>query len=116
MEQELKILTERVNTLQYNVAPHLHGEISKLKETLVMWRDDMTSMLQTWQGQVEEICNMLTRIRELKVQLANGVESEEQRQEINNEIFQILEEITCAYRRIYGSFNAGEWPSPFQRA
>ena len=116
MEQELKILTERVNTLQYNVAPHLHSEISKLKETLVMWRDDMTAMLQTWQSQVEEICNMLTRIRELKVQLANGVESEEQRQAINYEILQLLEEITRVYRQIYGTFNAGEWPSPFQRA
>ena len=116
MEQELKILTDRVNTLQYNVAPHLHGEISKLKETLVMWRDGMQAMLQTWDNQVEEICNMLTRIRELKVQLANGTESEEQRQEINLEINQMLEEIACAFFRMFGTFNAGEWPSPFQRA
>ena len=112
MEHELKTLTERVNTLQYNIAPQFYNEVTKINERLMRWREDMTSMLQTWQTQVEEICNMLTRIRELKVQLANGVESEDQRQAVNSEIFQMLEEITCAYRRIYGNFNNGEWPSP----
>ena len=112
MEHELKTLTERVNTLQYNIAPQLYSEVTKINERLMRWRDNMTAMLQTWDGHVSEICAMITRIRALKVQLANGVESEEQRQEINCEIFQFLGEITCVFRRIYGSFNGGEWPSP----
>ena len=45
----------RLNTIQYNICPHIYKEINGIKTTIKIWRDDMQSMLRTWDARMQEI-------------------------------------------------------------
>ena len=55
--------------------------------------NDGISLVQTVDGAAEETVNMLQRIRELAVQSANGTYSSAQRNQMNNEVSQLKQEI-----------------------
>ena len=65
---------------------------------------DGVSVLNTAEGAITEIQSMLTRLKELSVQAANDVNSDDEREAIQKEIEQINNEID----RIYGSLNGIE--------
>ncbi|MBF0470528.1 MAG: flagellin FliC [Gammaproteobacteria bacterium] len=54
---------------------------------------DAISMLQTAEGGLQEISNMLQRVRELAVQSANGNYTSAQRTDLNTEVSQLTTEI-----------------------
>jgi len=54
---------------------------------------DAISMLQTTEGNVAEINNMVQRIRELAVQSANDTNTSEDRQKLQTEVDQLIDEI-----------------------
>lgn len=54
---------------------------------------DGVSFLQTTEGYTDEITDILQRIRELSVQGANGLYSDEDRSQINTEVNQLVDEI-----------------------
>lgn len=54
---------------------------------------DGISFLQTTEGYTNEITDILQRIRELSVQGANGLYSDEDRSQINTEVNQLVDEI-----------------------
>ena len=53
---------------------------------------DGISLLQTAEGALNEVHNMLQRMRELSVQAANGTETDDDREAVQNEISQLQEE------------------------
>ena len=55
---------------------------------------DGISLIQTAEGALNEQHSILQRMRELSVQAANGVETDEDREAVNNEIGQLQEELT----------------------
>ncbi len=55
---------------------------------------DGISLIQTAEGALNEQHSILQRMRELSVQAANGVETDEDREAVNNEISQLQEELT----------------------
>jgi flagellin len=75
---------------------------------------DGISLLDTAEGALQEIHNMLNRGRELSLQAANGIYSTEERTSIQVEIDDILREIdrisdttTFNSRRLFNSFGSG---------
>ncbi|MGL5253850.1 MAG: flagellin [Brevinema sp.] len=54
---------------------------------------DGVSFIQTTEGYLQELTNNLQRIRELSVQGANGIYTDEDRGYLNNEIGQLVDEI-----------------------
>lgn len=54
---------------------------------------DGISFIQTTEGYLQETQNVLQRIRELAVQSANGIYSDQDRQQINVEVTQLVDEI-----------------------
>jgi len=61
---------------------------------------DGTSLLQTADASLQDMQNMLHRIRELAVQAANDIYSDEQREVIQMEIDQLLSEINDVTRKV----------------
>jgi flagellin len=61
--------------------------------------EDGINLLTTAEGGLSEIGNMLHRIRELAVQACNDTNADEDRQKIDNEVRQLLEEITSLAER-----------------
>lgn len=60
---------------------------------------DGISLVQTAEGALNEVHTMLQRMRELSVQAANGTSSTEDREKIQQEIVQLLEEINGISKR-----------------
>ncbi len=54
---------------------------------------DGVSLVQTAEGALSETTNILQRVRELAVQASNGTQSTENREAINQEVLQLLEQI-----------------------
>jgi len=61
---------------------------------------DGQAMLLTTEGGLEEIGNMLQRVRELLVQAANDTNTQNQREMIEQEIFQLSQEIGSMQNRV----------------
>ena len=55
---------------------------------------DGISLIQTAEGALNEQHSILQRMRELAVQAANGTETDDDREAVNNEISQLQEELT----------------------
>jgi flagellin len=55
---------------------------------------DGISLIQTAEGALQESHSILQRMRELSVQAANGTETNDDREAVNNEISQLQEELT----------------------
>ena len=102
----------RLNTIQYNICPHIYKEINGIKTSIKNWRDDMQSMLQTWGGNMRTIRDMLMRIHELYVQMMNDVIDDQHKSAVKGEISQLFEEINRMIN-IFEAFNNGEWPEIF---
>jgi len=54
---------------------------------------DGISLVQTAEGALVETTNMLQRMRELAIQAANGTQGDENRVALNEEVFQLLQQI-----------------------
>ncbi len=61
--------------------------------------EDATSLIQTAEGSLTEVTNMVQRIRELTVQAANDTNTIEDRQKIAKEMVQLFDEIDAISRR-----------------
>jgi len=85
--------------------------------TAIRNANDATSLLQTSEGALEETTNLVQRIRELSVQAANDANTFENRDNIQSEVSQLIEEVdrvgnstTFNGRRLLdGSLNAKEF-------
>lgn len=71
------------------------GFRSQVRGTIVAQRNsqDGISLVQTAEGALSETTNILQRLRELTVQAANGTQSTENREALNEEVLQLLEQI-----------------------
>ena len=71
------------------------GFRSQVRGTQVAQRNsqDGISLVQTAEGALSETTNILQRIRELAVQAANGTQSTTNREALNAEVLQLLEQI-----------------------
>ncbi len=74
------------------ISEKLRGQISGLKRASMNAQDGI-SMLQTAEGGLQNVQNMLQRMRELSVQAANGIYTSSDRQEIQKEMDQLKAEI-----------------------
>ena len=61
--------------------------------------EDATSLIQTAEGSLTEVTNMVQRIRELSVQAANDTNTNEDRQKIAKEMVQLFDEIDAISSR-----------------
>ena len=71
------------------------GFRAQVRGTRVAQRNaqDGVSLVQTAEGALSETTNILQRIRELAVQAANGTQSTSNREALNQEVLQLLEQI-----------------------
>jgi len=74
------------------ISEKLRGQITGLKRASMNAQDGI-SMLQTAEGALGEVSNMLSRIRELAVQASNGTYTSNDRVEIQKEVEQLKNEI-----------------------
>jgi flagellin len=74
------------------ISEKLRGQISGLKRASLNAQDGI-SLLQTAEGGLQNIQNMLQRMRELSVQAGNGVYTTNDRAEIQKEVDQLKSEI-----------------------
>jgi flagellin len=74
------------------ISEKLRGQITGLKRAAMNAQDGI-SMLQTAEGALGEVSNMLSRMRELAVQAANGTYTSNDRVEIQKEVEQLKDEI-----------------------
>ena len=61
--------------------------------------EDGTSLIQTTEGSMTEITNMMQRIRELTIQGTNGTNTTEDRDKIKEEVGKLYDEITATANR-----------------
>ena len=84
--------------------------------------EDATSLIQTAEGSLTEVTNMVQRIRELAVQAANDTNTDEDRQKLAKEMVQLYDEIDAIAGRTEfngktlttGAFSAGTGSLYFQ--
>ena len=71
------------------------GFRAQVRGTQVAQRNsqDGVSLVQTAEGALSETTNILQRVRELAVQAANGTQSTSNREALNSEVLQLLEQI-----------------------
>jgi len=74
------------------ISEKLRGQIAGLQRASMNAQDGI-SMLQTAEGALGEVSNMLSRIRELAVQASNGTYTSNDRVEIQKEVEQLKDEI-----------------------
>lgn len=75
------------------ISEKMRGQIRGLEQAARNIQDGI-SLLQTAEGGLHEVHAMLQRMREISVQAANDTNSPEDRQHLQNEYEQLLEEIT----------------------
>lgn len=61
--------------------------------------EDGTSLIQTAEGAMSEITNMMQRIRELTIQGTNGTNTQEDREKLREEVDKLYDEITATSTR-----------------
>ena len=74
------------------VSEKMRTQIRGLNQAMRNTQDGV-SFIQTTEGYLQELTNNLQRIRELSVQGANGIYTDEDRGYLNNEIGQLVDEI-----------------------
>ena len=74
------------------IAGKMQAQIEGLDQASTNGSDGI-SVLQTAEGALNEVTDMIQRMRELSVQAANGTNSDEERESIQKEIDSLLEEI-----------------------
>ncbi len=76
-----------------SISEKMRSQIRGLKKASDNAQDGI-SLIQTAEGALNEQHSILQRMRELSVQAANGTETDEDREAVNNEIAQLQEELT----------------------
>lgn len=76
-----------------SISEKMRAQIRGLNKASANAQDGI-SLIQTAEGALNEQHSILQRMRELSVQAANGVETDEDREAVNNEIAQLQEELT----------------------
>jgi flagellin len=77
----------------YAIAQRLQAQVNGLNQATLNTQDAV-ALAQTGLGSLNDVSNMLQRIRELAVEYANGTTSESDKEAIENEVTQLKEEIT----------------------
>ena len=76
-----------------SISEKMRAQIRGLNKASANAQDGI-SLIQTAEGALNEQHSILQRMRELSVQAANGVETDEDREAVNNEIGQLQDELT----------------------
>ena len=75
------------------IATRLGAQIRSVNQAMRNANDGI-AMLQTAEGAMSEITNIITRIKELAVQSANGTNSTSDRSSLNDEVTSLISEVT----------------------
>jgi flagellin len=75
------------------ISEKMRGQVGGLKQAIRNAQDGI-SLIQTAEGALNETHSILNRMRELAVQAANGTNTDADREEIQKEINQLVEEIS----------------------
>src|ERR1051325_1200208 len=75
------------------IATRLNSQVRGVNQAIRNANDGI-AMLQTAEGALSEVTNIVTRIKELSVQSANGSNSSTDRTSIDNEVQQLIGEVT----------------------
>jgi flagellin len=89
----LRINSAADDVAGYAISQRLQGQVNGLNQAALNSQDAI-SLAQTAQGSLNDVTQMLQRIRELAVQYANGTTSESDKEAIEAEAEQLKEEIT----------------------
>jgi flagellin len=89
----LRINSAADDVAGYAISQRLQGQVNGLNQAALNSQDAI-SLAQTAQGSLNDVTQMLQRIRELAVQYANGTTSESDKEAIEAESEQLKEEIT----------------------
>ena len=76
-----------------SISEKMRGQIRGLNQASTNAQDDI-SLIQTAEGALNESHSILQRMRELSVQAANGTETDDDREAVQNEIEQLQSELT----------------------
>lgn len=76
-----------------SISEKMRGQIRGLKQASTNAQDGI-SLIQTAEGALNESHSILQRMRELSVQAANGTETDDDRESVQNEIEQLQSELT----------------------
>ncbi len=76
-----------------SISEKMRSQIRGLNQASTNAQDGI-SLIQTAEGALNEQHSILQRMRELSVQAANGTETDDDREAVNNEIAQLQEELT----------------------
>ena len=76
-----------------SISEKMRGQIRGLSKASSNAQDGI-SLIQTAEGALNESHSILQRMRELSVQAANGTETDDDREAVNNEINQLQDELT----------------------
>jgi flagellin len=88
----LRINTASDDVAGYAISQKLEGQINGINQAQQN-SQDAVSMAQTAQGSLNEVQQMLQRVRELAVQYSNGTNSESDKTAIQSEVNQLVSEI-----------------------
>lgn len=89
----LKVTTSKDNPSGYAIGTKMHMQMTGIT-TATQSSQNGISVIETADGALTEVSEMLQRLNELSIKAANGVESENDRKVIQEEVDKILEEIT----------------------
>ena len=76
-----------------SISEKMRSQIRGLSQASTNAQDGI-SLIQTAEGALNESHSILQRMRELSVQAANGTETDDDREAVNNEIKQLQDELT----------------------
>src|ERR1700722_1205316 len=88
----LRINSAADDVAGYAISQRLEGQVNGLNQA-TQNSQDAVSLAQTAQGSLNDVEQMLQRVRELAVQYANGTTSEADKEAINSEVTQLTSEI-----------------------
>jgi flagellin len=88
----LRINSAADDVAGYAIAQRLQAQVNGLNQATLN-SQDAVALAQTGLGGLNDITNMLQRVRQLSVEYANGTTSESDKESIKNEVEQLKEEI-----------------------
>ena len=89
----LRINSAADDVAGYAISQRLQAQVNGLNQATLNTQDAV-ALAQTAQGSLNDVENMLQRIRQLAVEYANGTTSKSDQEAITNEVTQLKEEIT----------------------
>jgi flagellin len=89
----LRINSAADDVAGYAISQRLQAQVNGLNQATLNTQDAV-ALAQTGLGSLNDVENMLQRVRELAVEYANGTTSESDKEAIENEVTQLKEEIT----------------------